>query len=118
MLASRQGDLLFHLTVFNAVCYAFSLNVVIGNFVHSNMPNIITAQSDYIPIRNEQIQFTSTKNSSSVLLSIIDDRDIEKVERLLANLEVYIAPGPAVRLNPIQATVIIISNDCKLNSHM
>ena len=118
MLTSRQGDLLFHLTVCNAVCYTFSLNVVIGNFALPNIPNVFTAQSDYIPIHNEQIQFTSTKNSSAVLLSIIDDRDIEKVERLLANLEVYIAPGPAVRLNPIQATVIIISNDCKFNSRM
>ena len=88
---------------------------IIGNFP---LPNIFTAQNDYIPILDEQIQFSSTKNRSSVLLSIINDRDIEKVERLLANLEVHTSPGPAIRLNPIQATVSIISNDCKSNSHV
>ena len=88
---------------------------IIGNFA---LPNVFTAQNDYIPILNEQIQFTSTKNKSFVLLSIINDRDIEKVERLLANVEVHTSPGPAVRLNPIQATVTIISNDCKFSSHV
>ena len=76
--------------------------------------SLITAQSDYNRILNEQLPFTSSNRSFSVFLSIIDDRDIENTERLLANLEVHTSAGPAIRLNPIQATVNIISNDCML----
>ena len=69
------------------------------------------APSDYTRTLNQVLQFTSDITTLSVFVPIIDDSDIEDVERFLANLQVDTSLFPEVVLDPTPATVDIISDD-------
>ena len=71
----------------------------------------LSAPNDYDRILNRVFQFTPDTTSLSVFVPIVDDDDIEDVERFLANLEINEEIFPEVTLDPTPATVDIISND-------
>ena len=74
---------------------------------------MFAAPSDY-SVTQRQLTFTSGNTRIPVSIPIADDSDIEDVESFFANLEIDATVFPEVTVSPDQATINIISNDCKL----
>ena len=68
------------------------------------------APGDYTS-RQMPLTFSSTSTRIPVTIPIIDDSDIEDIERFLANLQIDANDFPDITVEPEQATIDIISND-------
>ena len=73
--------------------------------------SLCIAGSDYSGRQNVPLRFTSTNTEQMVFIPIIDDADIEDVERFMGRLSINSALFPSVTLNPQTANVDIISDD-------
>lgn len=73
---------------------------------------ILLDGSDYSE-RIRTLTFSESNTVRRVSIPITDDSDIEDLEMFFANLEIDSIAFPAVSVNPDQASISIISDDCK-----
>ena len=73
---------------------------------------ILLDGSDYSE-RIRTLTFSESNTVRRVSIPITDDSDIEDLEMFFASLEIDSITFPAVSVNPDQASISIISDDCK-----
>ncbi|CAI8032797.1 hypothetical protein GBAR_LOCUS18524, partial [Geodia barretti] len=86
-------------------------NEVVVTFSTANQGAV--APGDYTS-RQMPLTFSSTSTRIPVTIPIIDDSDIEDIERFLANLQIDANDFPDITVEPEQATIDIISNDVRI----